>query len=228
MTIVSSPISSLETIEDLLRQLGDIPAWRVRLRPTPGAATEGDVLHFHARERRLYELVDGTLVEKGMGFRESLLATLLAKLLRDFVDPPNLGLVAGESGMMRLFAGLVRIPDVAFISWSRVPGGKVPSAPIPSLVPDLAVEVLSPSNTPREMQRKRAEYFDAGVRLVWIIDPDTRTVAVYTSAENPVTLTANEQLEGSPVLPGFTLALAALFAELDRVGASSPTTGHPE
>ena len=122
MTIISPPTSSLETIGDLLRQLGDIPAWRVRLQPYPGTATEADVLRFDAHEDRLYELVDGTLVEKGMGFQESVLAAYLIIHLGNFVNPKNLGLVSGESGMMRFFAGMVRIPDVAYISWPRIPG----------------------------------------------------------------------------------------------------------
>ncbi len=154
-----------------------------------------------------------------MGYRESVLATLLIKLLRQFVDPPNLGLVSGESGMMRLFAGLVRSPDVAFISWNRVPGGKVPTAPIPALAPDLAVEILSSSNTAREMERKRGEYFEAGVRLVWIIDPDTRTATVYSTPDSPITLSTSDTLDGGEVLPGFSMSLAEFFAELDRLGA---------
>jgi Uma2 family endonuclease len=218
MTIISPPISSLETIADLLRELGDIPAWRVRLTPSPGSATEADVLHFDAREDRLYELVDGTLVEKGMGYLESVLATFLIMRLGNFINPKNLGLLSGESGMMRLFPGLVRIPDVAFVSWPRIPGGKFPTAPIPDLVPDLAVEILSASNTVREMNRKRSEYFDAGVSLVWIIDPDARTVAVYHSPADPIILTTSDTLDGGDVLPGFTVSLKEFFAELDRVG----------
>ena len=74
--------------------------------------------------------------------------------------------------MVWLFRGLVRIPDVAFTSWERLPGRRVPPEPIPELAPDLAVEVLSQSNTEAEMTRKRGEYFAAGVRLVWLVDPD--------------------------------------------------------
>ena len=118
--------------------------------------------------------MEGVLVEKPMGFRESLLAVAIARHLHEFVTPRNLGLVTGEGGMMRLFAGLVRIPDVAFISWARLPGGRVPETPIPRLAPDLAVEVLSRSNTAREMRGKREEYFEAGVVLVWMVDPEER------------------------------------------------------
>jgi Uma2 family endonuclease len=215
MTIARTP-SIRRTVDDLLHELGDVPPSRVRLHPFPGQATVQDVIDVHAHEKRLCELVDGTLVEKPMGLKESLIAGALISFLRAFVVPRNLGLVSGEAGMMRLFAGLVRIPDVAFISWSRVPGGKVPTEPVPQLAPDLAVEVLSPSNTPQEMERKRREYFGAGVRRVWIIDIDVRTVDVYTAPEGPVTISESQTLDGGEVLPGFVLPLRELFSELDR------------
>lgn len=215
MTVAQIP-EHLRTIDDLLHELGDVPASRVRVNPSPGHATVQDVLDVHAHEKRLCELVDGTLVEKPMGLKESMIALALASALRAFVLPRNLGLVTGESGMMRIFAALVRIPDVAFISWGRLAGGKVPSDPVPLLAPDLAVEVLSASNTRREMERKRREYFGAGVRLVWMIDIEARTVDVYTSPEGPVTLTQAQTIDGGDVLPGFALPLRELFAELDR------------
>ena len=122
--------------------------------------------------------------------------------------------------MMRLFPGLVRVPDVAFASWARFPEGRVPTAPIPSLAPDLAIEVLSDSNTPREMRRKRGEYFTSGVRLVWLVDPEPRTVSVYTAPEEVSELGEDDTLDGGDVLPGFSLPLRDLFAELDRQAPS--------
>jgi Uma2 family endonuclease len=215
-TAVLAP-SNPRTVDELLHQLGDVPASRVRLNPSPGHATVQDVIDVHENERRLCELVDGTLVEKPTGYRESMIAGALIAFIRAFVIPRNLGIVTGESGMMKLFAGLVRIPDVAFASWDRLPGGKVPSEPVPLLAPDLAVEILSPSNTPQEMSRKRREYFDAGVRLVWIIDLDDRTASVYTAADQtPLVIGESQALEGGDVLPGFVLPLRDLFAELDR------------
>lgn len=141
------------------------------------------MLALHDHEDRLYELVDGILVEKAMGFRESFLAMALAKFVGNFLDQNPLGIVAGAAGMLRLAPGLVRIPDVSFISWGRLPGRSVPRMPIPPLAPDLAVEVLSESNTAAEMTRKIGEYFAAGSRLVWIIDPEPRVVTVYTAPQ---------------------------------------------
>ena len=143
---------------------------------------------------------------------------MIIGFLRAFVVPRNLGLVSGADGMMRLFPGLVRIPDVAFVSWDRVPGGRIPADPIADFAPDLAVEVLSRWNTKAEMARKRREYFAAGVRLVWVVDPELRIVTVFTGPEQWTSLAESETLEGGDLLPGFQLPLSALFAELDRQG----------
>ena len=202
----------------MLEQLGGIAPARVRFHPAPGTATEADVLAIHDHEDRLYELVDGVLVEKAMGLRESFLAIALASILWSFVRPRNLGLVTGEAGMMRLMAGLVRMPDVAFISWTRLPNRRVPTEPIPALAPDLVVEVLSAGNTPGEMARKRQEYFHAGVQIVWMVDPNARTVEVFTAPEQSTVLHEVQTLEGGTVLPGFVLPLHELFAELDLQG----------
>jgi Uma2 family endonuclease len=215
MTVARIP-EHLRTIDDLLHDLGDVPASRVRLRPSPGHATVQDVLDVHAHERRLCELVDGTLVEKAMGYKESMVAIALAAALREFVVTRNLGLVTGEAGMMRILAGLVRIPDLAFVSWARLPGGRVPDDPVPMLAPDLAVEVLSAGNTPREMERMRGEYFRSGFRLVWMVVIDARSVDVYTTPADPTTLSGEQSLDGGDVLPGFSFPLRDLFIDLDR------------
>jgi len=216
MTSAIAPAPPGDNVGELLARLGDIPPHRVLLRPAPGTATEADVVAMDDHHDRLCELVDGTLVEKGMGLRESLLAIMLAEVLNAFVRPRNLGLVSGEAGMMRILPGLVRIPDVAYVSWARVAGGRVPAPPGPPIAPDLAVEVLSESNTPREMARKRQEYFAAGGALVWEVNPQTRTVSVYSAPDRFVTLREADALDGGDVLPGFSLRLSELFAELDR------------
>jgi Uma2 family endonuclease len=112
---------TFETVADLLESLGDIPPERVRLQPPPGTATEADVIAIHAGEKRLCELVDGTLVEKPTGYDESRLAVELMTTLVVFLRQHDLGTVAGEAGMMRLVTGLVRIPDVSFVRWEHLP-----------------------------------------------------------------------------------------------------------
>jgi Uma2 family endonuclease len=203
----------IHNLRDLLRQLGDIPPERVRFRPAPGTATVADV-----EKNKLCELIDGTLVEKAMGAREGFLALALGAILRAFVKDRKLGLVFGADSTLEIDVGLVRLPDVAYVSWDRLPGRRVPTESVPDLVPDLAVEVLSKGNTEAEMARKRREYFKAGVRLVWMVDPKTRTVGVYTSLKKFTTLTESDTLGGGTVLPGFKLPLSELFAELDQQG----------
>jgi Uma2 family endonuclease len=205
----------VQTVADLLRQLGDIPPHRVRWSPVPGTATIDDLLR---PENEGCELVDGTLVEKTVGQEESLLASWLITLMNGFVIPRNLGIVTGEHGFFDLPDGPVRGPDVAFVSWNQMPGRQRIRVPYPRQAPDLAVEILSPNNARAEMDRKRGEYFRSGVRRVWEIDPRARTVAVYTDADSFSTLSAADTLDAGDVLPGFALPLAQLFAELDRHG----------
>lgn len=216
-TVAAGP---LDSIADLLERLGHIPPERIRLQPAPGMATEADVLAaLDAPRKRICELIDGILVEKPMGYAESILATYLIVHLDGFVRPRNLGLVTAPDGTIRLWAGRVRIPDVAFLSWDRMPGRRPPSEPIPTLVPDLAVEILGSSNTSDEMRLKRADYFHAGVRLVWELDPASRTAAIYHAVDPAAAcLTESDLLDGAPVLPGFVLSLRELFAEFDRHG----------
>lgn len=218
MNVLLSPSSKFATLADLLDDLGNMPLTRIRFHPPLGTATERDVLTVHAQEKRLCELVDGVLVEKVTGFQESCLALALGALLQGFVKPRKLGLVVGPDGTIQLSAGLIRIPDVAFYSWDRIPGRHMPKEPIPKLVPNLAVEVLSASNTAAEMTRKRRDYFEAGVCLVWLIDPVARTVAVYTAPDRSTVLNESETLDGGDILPGFALPLRDLFAELDQDG----------
>ena len=208
----------LDTLQDLVERLGNIPLSRVRLDPPPGLATEADVLEAEQKQNKLCELVDGVLVEKAMGYRESLLAVLLGHFLLEFVAPRNLGLVSGPDGSVRLFPGLVRVPDVAFATWDRFPDRQIPKEPIPTLAPDLVVEMLSESNTKAEMLRKRGEYFSSGVRLIWEIDPEPRMVTVYTPDGGVTMLDCSQTLDGADVLPGFSLTLSELFSKLEQAG----------
>ena len=199
---------TINTLADLRERLGGIPLDRIRFRPAPGTATEKDVIEAEARDNRLCELVDGTLVEKAVGFEEARLAARLVHLVNSYLDKNDLGVCVGADGMMRIAPGLVRIPDVSFITWDRLPGRESPREPIPDLAPDLAVEVLSEGNTKPEMTRKVREYFEAGVILVWLIDPKKRTARVFSTVDKSTLVRADQSLDGGDVLPGFVLPLA--------------------
>jgi Uma2 family endonuclease len=213
--VLHHPLTAAD-LPDLIRALGDVPPERVLLDPPPGSATEEDLIRLVDGDNKLLcELVDGTLVEKGMGIREAQLAAAIITVLSNFVRPRNLGIVAGADAMLRMTGGNVRLPDVSFIAWADIPGGKVPEEAIGTFPPTIAVEVLSPSNPRAEMARKRREYFATGTKLVWEVDLRHRTVVVYTAPDRSSTLQERDTLSGGDVLPGFSVALAAIFGELD-------------
>jgi Uma2 family endonuclease len=202
---------TIETLADLLERLGGVPPERIRLHPAPGTATEADLLVDPLGQKRNCELVDGVLVEKPMGYYESLLAMILIQWLRNFLDESDLGITLGEAGPLRLAPGLVRLPDVSFISWDRFPNRELPAEPILDMAPDLAVEILSESNTEAEMERKLHEYFTAGAQLAWYVDPEQRTVHVYTSPTDVLVLSEEDVLDGGTVLPGFQISIRDWF-----------------
>ena len=205
-----------------LDALGGVPMSRIIFDPWPGTATEADLLEFVERDKRLCELVDGTLVEKPVGFWESIIAGKLIHYFNAFVLPRDLGFVSGEAGMMRLLPGRIRLPDVAFVSAERMAATADANVPVPRLAPDLAVEVLSESNTDAEIAQKLREYFASGTRLAWIIDRSPPTVAVYRAPGGPSFVldldgTLDGTLDGEDVLPGFTLPVADLFRNVPAV-----------
>ncbi|MCH8045335.1 MAG: Uma2 family endonuclease [Planctomycetes bacterium] len=217
MATISTPSTALPTdwsVANLQQHLGGIPLERIRLYPPPGMATEKDLLALlDDREKRICELIDGVLVEKTMGYYESQIASLIGHFIHSFLDQHNLGIVLGEAGTLRILPEQVRIADVAFIRWERFPNGKLPHEPVPALAPDLAIEVLSKGNTEPEMHRKLRDYFAAGVRLVWYIDPESQTATAYTAADQSTAIGRDGVLDGGDVLPGFTLSLTELFAK---------------
>jgi len=215
---ISSALPPEWTMDEVVARLGGIPLGRIRAVPPPGMATEKDVLASESRYGRICELVDGALVEKTMGYYESALAMLIGRLLGEFVERHALGIVLGEAGTLKVLPDQVRIPDVSVICWERFPGRRLPAEPIPAVAPDLAVEVLSEGNTPGEMRRKLEDYFRAGVRLVWYLDPKARTMEVYTGPERCVVVREDGALDGGDVLPGFQLKLAELFARVEGPG----------
>jgi Uma2 family endonuclease len=156
------------------------------------------------------------LVEKPVGYLESMLALFLARALGDFVESRQLGIVLGADGPLRILAGQVRVPDVSFVGWQRFPRRELPRESILGVAPDLAVEVLSEGNTPAEMARKLDDYFRAGVRLVWYVDLRKRQIEVYRAVDQRLVLNESQDLEGYDVLPGFQLAIADLFAAIPK------------
>ena len=206
------------TAVDLADRFGPIPLARIRHDPPPGTATEADVIEIHDRENRLCELVDGVLVEKTVGTYEAYLAGVLFEMLAPYVRQHKLGIVLPPDGILRLWPGQVRIPDVSFISWSRLPDPALLHEPIAPVVPDLAVEVISRGNTREEMSRKLRDYFQASVRQVWYIDPAAKQVRVYSAVDSSIVLHEHDTLEGGE-------ALAGVLAQSARVLRRTATAG---
>ena len=209
------------SLADLRKRLWGIPLERIRLVPPPGYASEDDVLAAAAHEDRLCELEDGILVEKPMGWYESILAGIILTELRLYLRTHDLGQALGADGSLGILPEKVKIPDVSFISWERFPETKLPRRPIPKIVPDFVVEVLSETNTAEEMDEKLAKYLEAGVKLVWYVDPESRSAKMYTAPASVTAIYEQEFLDGGEVLPGFRLSLAALLEEADRQGTRS-------
>jgi Uma2 family endonuclease len=205
-----------ESMADLLERLGGIAPDRVVLKPPPGKATEKHLLRLMDRTGRLFELVEGTLVEKAMGFGEGFLAADIIYLLRKFLEQHDLGDLVGADATMRIMPKMVRIPDVSFIRWEKYPKRERPTEAIPDIVPDLAIEVLSEGNTPGELTRKLKDYFLAGVEVVWFVEPQKRTVEVFTAPDRSAVFTEGQTLDGGEVLPGLRLPVRDVFARVPR------------
>jgi Uma2 family endonuclease len=218
-TTLPSPTSvarSEWTLADVVEHLGGVPLDRIRAFPPPGTATDRDVLESKSRFNRICELIDGVLLEKSMGFYESMLASVLIGFLEAHMRQHDAGIVLDGSGPLQILPTQVRVPDVSVILWGRFPRGKLPQEPIPALAPDLAVEVLSRTNTEREMRQKLRDYFLSGVRLVWYIDPETRTAEIFLAPEERTVIDEQGILDGGEVLPGFRVRLGEVFERADR------------
>ena len=166
----------------------------------------------------LYEIVDDQIVELGpMGAHEIWLATVLVVHLANFVRQHQLGRVVQE--LLFDFTAMVkrkRRPDVAFVSYERWPRQRsVPHAEAWEVVPNLVVEVISPSDRGNDILDKVAEYFRIGVECVWVIFISQEQVYIYESPTHVRILTRMDELYGEPVLPHFRLPLAALFEDIE-------------
>lgn len=161
-----------------------------------------------------WELVDGELVEMApSGGDASWIGARFVRHLGNHVDPLGLGRVYGSDAGFVLTPGrpLLRVPDAAFVRGDRLPSPEEHRGFL-RLAPDLAVEVLSPTDRMADVLAKVAEYLGAGVRLIWLADPPSRTVTAYTADQPIRVLSEGEELDGGDVLPDFRIAVAELFA----------------
>ena len=162
--------------------------------------------------RRL-KLVTGRLYEMSLeGARHGAVCTEIGSLLHDHIKANRLGktFAAGTGFTLGRDPDTVLAPDASFVSVNRLPPGQVPPGFI-ELAPDLAVEVISPGDTPREVREKVANWLGAGTRLVWAIYPATRSVTVHRSPQDINALSEADELDGGDVVPGFRCRTSDLF-----------------
>ena len=206
------------TLGELLERLGGITPHRVCADPPPGTVTLRDFARRDGRSASgtMCELIDRTLVEKPMGSEQTTLTMWIGYHLQVYLQEHPIAFVSGETYPLLVAPGVVRSPDVSVVLWESRPEGTIPVGPVAREVPALAIEVISPSNTPGEMLRKLAHYFAAGVKVVWFVDPQKYSGAIYTSPEDKVTLDETGVLTAESVLPGFALPLSVVFVQMPK------------
>jgi Uma2 family endonuclease len=160
-----------------------------------------------------WELIDGEPVEITPSADElsSVGATIIA-LLGSFVRPRGMGRLYGADGGFVLFPDreTVRVPDAAFVRADRAPQGEARKS-FPRLAPDLVIEVLSPSDRASEVVAK-LEMYEAGVPLIWLVDPDNETVTIIAAGQPTRVLKQGDTLDGGEILPEFSVPVAEIFA----------------
>ena len=160
-----------------------------------------------------YELVKGELRRMPpSGSEHGAIVVNFTVLVGQYVKANDLGVVFGAETGFRLASApdTVRAPDLAFVRRERIPEGGIPRE-FWAGAPDLAVEVLSPSDHYTEVEEKVQDWLDTGVRMVVVVNPRTRAVTVYRSPTEVIRLTASDLFNGDDVLPGFTCRVSDLF-----------------
>jgi Uma2 family endonuclease len=160
-----------------------------------------------------YELINGQLVERNMGAESSRVAQIVNRKIDSYAEANGLGLVWGPDCGYQIFgddAHRVRYADGSFVRCGRLPGDDPPQGHM-RIAPDLAIEVVSPNDLAWEVQAKVVEWLGAGVKLLWVFYPDTRSVHVYRPDGGEVHLRPDDELSGGSVLPGFSCRVADCF-----------------
>lgn len=179
---------------------------------TPPYITPDELLQ--RPDEKDFELTAGALVQRKTGNESSEIATYLAGLIAIHCRKNRLGRVCGSDGgfiFIRDGKENVRRPDVSFFKSGRLPPGQSWAKGYELIAPDLAVEVLSPNDLASEIETKIEEYQTVGVRLIWVVNPPSRTVTVLRLDGSVSRLHAVDVLDGEDVIPGFTCSIAEIL-----------------
>jgi Uma2 family endonuclease len=174
-----------------------------------GSVTINDMYHM-PKDGQKYELVDGNVVVSPAGAYHGEIVTKIVHIIATFLDENPLGKVYGDNVGLVFPNGNLRSPDVFVVKNEKLPGGKSPVT-FGEFVPDLAVEVLSPGDSPSHMAQKIGEFLECGVPLVWLVDPQAQTVTVYLSLSQTQQLSSQDTITAEPVLPGFVCLVSRFF-----------------
>jgi Uma2 family endonuclease len=174
-----------------------------------GPATIDDLMQC-PKDGRKYELVDGEILVSPTGFRHAEIVNKIVHIVATFLDDFPVGKVLGDNLGIIFPNGNLRSPDVTFVRNEKLPPGKSREG-FAEFIPDLAVEVLSPHDSPKEVGQKIGEFLEFGVPLVWLVDPARETVTIYRSLSLTEQLGSTDTITAEPVLPGFTCLVSRFF-----------------
>jgi len=174
-----------------------------------GTATVEDLLNM-PEDGLKHELVNGEIVVSPAGWEHSKITIKISHILATFLDAHPIGELGSSELGIWLAGGNLRSPDVTFIRSEKVPKGEKQRAFLES-IPDLAVEVLSPSDRSKFVQAKIREFLENGVPIVWLVDPAQKTVTEYRSLSEIKLYSGDDVIHADPVLPGFSCAISRFF-----------------
>jgi Uma2 family endonuclease len=169
-----------------------------------------DDMYHMPKDGQKYELVDGEVVVSPASFYHAEIVVKIAHIIATYLDDHPIGKVYGDNVGLILPNGNLRSPDVSFVRSEKLPGGKSPVT-FGEIVPDLAVEVLSPGDSPRRVMQKIGEFLECRVPLVWVVEPVTQIVTEYRSLSQIRQYMAQETISAEAILPGFTCLVSRFF-----------------
>lgn len=199
------------TLVQLAERFGEIPAARIGMYPPPGQATEEDLVYLDEHEDRQCELVDGILIDKATWTFHSFIGGALCGALTSHLKRQAGGITLGGSAAFKLRPGLIRRPNTAYLTVDRARlfCAAIHEKFVP-VAPNLAVDVISESNSKKEMDDKLQDYFRAGTEEVWYVYPETRELHQFSSPAAPQ-VWQGTALITTRLLPGFEMKLAEIF-----------------
>jgi len=170
-----------------------------------------DDMYHMPRDGRKYELVDGEIEVSPAGMYHAEIVIKIIHIIATYLDENPIGKIYGDNVGLIFPNGNLRSPDVSFVRNEKLLPGGVSPVTFGELVPDFAVEVLSPDDRPSRLAKKIGEFLECGVPLVWVVDPQKQSVTEYRSLNQTRQFTASDTITVEPILPGFSCLVSRFF-----------------